>query len=265
MFAAEGPVIQADVQVAQGADGPKVTMRCSDQTAVVPLGQLLSALRSLTNVVVEAAVEREAGAGRRISCKAGCGTCCRQLVPISVTEARQLPQLIESLGEAHRGRVQARFNEAVLKLRASSLWDRLERFGTLPRDEVSALKVEYFRLGIPCPFLEEEACSIHPIRPLICRQYLVTSPAENCRNPWTESIARVPLAADVLGALKRVEAREPTPPQAVPLVLAPFLNLGESESKKTVSDWMRDLQAEIREFRDEQLAAGKPNSALDGD
>ena len=35
---------------------------------------------------------------------------------------------------------------------------------------------EYFQLGIPCPFLEEESCSIYHDRPITCREYLVTSP-----------------------------------------------------------------------------------------
>jgi Fe-S-cluster containining protein len=36
---------------------------------------------------------------------------------------------------------------------------------------------------MPCPFLEDESCSIHPDRPLVCREYLVTSPAELCAGP----------------------------------------------------------------------------------
>jgi hypothetical protein len=33
---------------------------------------------------------------------------------------------------------------------------------------------------VACPFLEDEACSIHADRPLSCREYLVTSPPELC-------------------------------------------------------------------------------------
>jgi Fe-S-cluster containining protein len=257
--------VQVDLQITPGIDGPKVSMRCSDRTAVVPLSQLLSALRSLTNAVVDAALERERSAGREISCQAGCGACCRQLVPLSITEARQLPKLIEGLSDAHRGRVQARFNDAISRLRASSLWDRLERYATLSRDERLALGMEYFRLGIACPFLEDESCSIHPVRPLICRQYLVTSPADHCTNPSAETITRVPLSANVLGALIHIEAQEADPPQTAPLVLAPILKLGEGESKKPAPDWMGRLLAQIKTLRDEQIAAGKQDSAPDAD
>ncbi len=256
---------RVEVRFAQGVDGPKLKLTCPDRTSVVPLSQLLSALRGLTNSVVDAAVERDRSAGREISCKAGCGACCRQLVPLSTTEAQQLPQLIDDLDDAHRSRVQARFDDALSRLRASNVWDRLQHYASLSRDERVALGMDYFRLGIPCPFLEDESCSIHPIRPLICRQYLVTSPSDHCTNPSARSIARVPLAANVLGALMRVEAHEPNPPRSVPLILAPILNLGEDEPKKTVPVWMRLLLGQIEKIRDEQLAAGKQDQAPDAD
>jgi Fe-S-cluster containining protein len=253
----EASPIQVDVRLVQGADGPKLTLSCSDRTSTVPLSQLLSTFRSLTNRVVDAAVKRERNAGREISCKAGCGACCRQLIPLSVTEARQLPRLIAGLEEAHRSRVMARFDEAISKLRANDMWDRLERNSTLSRDQRLELAIEYFRLGIPCPFLEEESCSIHPIRPVICRQYLVTSAPVHCADPSPQSIAPVALAANVLGALTRVEAREPNPPQPVPMILASILNLDEDDPRRTVPDWMGLLLDQIKKIREERIAAGK--------
>ena len=44
---------------------------------------------------------------------------------------------------------------------------------------------------MPCPFLEDESCSIHPERPLVCREYLVTSPAELCAGPKQEGVTPV--------------------------------------------------------------------------
>ena len=257
--------IQVDVRLAQGADGPKLMLSCSDRTSTVPLSQLLTTLRSLTNTVVDGAVERERSAGREISCKAGCGACCRQLVPLSVTEAQQLPRLIARLDEVHRSRVISRFNEASSKLRASGMLDRLERFSTLSRQERSELSTAYFRLGIPCPFLEDESCSIHPVRPVICRQYLVTSDPSHCANPSPETIVPVPIAANVFGALTRVEARDPNLPQSVPMIVAPILNVEEGDSsddpRKTVPAWMSLLLGQIKKIRDERIAAGKEPDA----
>jgi len=60
--------------------------------------------------------------------------------------------------------------------------------------------VAYFALRVPCPFLEEESCSIHPDRPLVCREYLVTSPAELCAGPTQEGVTPVPVPKFSLGA-----------------------------------------------------------------
>jgi len=41
---------------------------------------------------------------------------------------------------------------------------------------------------------------------MACREYLVTSPAENCRTPRADNIEKVTLEADPLPALVQVEA-----------------------------------------------------------
>jgi hypothetical protein len=46
---------------------------------------------------------------------------------------------------------------------------------------------------VPCPFLVEESCSIYEHRPLSCREYLVSSPAEHCKRPSPETISMVPV------------------------------------------------------------------------
>jgi hypothetical protein len=46
-------------------------------SAAVPATEVLPALQGLVNAVVAAAE-----AGKAISCRKGCGACCRQLVPI---------------------------------------------------------------------------------------------------------------------------------------------------------------------------------------
>jgi Fe-S-cluster containining protein len=75
------------------------------------------------------------------------------------------------------------------------------------REERAAFSTEYFAQSIPCPFLKKESCSIHEDRPLICRQYLMTSEASHCKNPTTAPISRVALAADVMKALTRIETQ----------------------------------------------------------
>lgn len=150
-------------------------------SAPVPAAEVIPALQGLVNAVVAAAE-----AGQTISCRKGCGACCRQLVPISRTEGERLLSTVAALPTERRTVLEARFAAAEAALAAADLKERKGR----PDRELSTA---YFALGIACPFLEEESCSIHPDRPLVCREYLVTSPAELCAGPTQEGVTPVPV------------------------------------------------------------------------
>jgi Fe-S-cluster containining protein len=176
---------------------------------------LLPVLHELDDALIGAAVE-----GKHISCRAGCGACCRQMVPISETEARYLSDLIASMPEERKERVTRRFAQAMELLASSGLLDRLLVAAASDAEERHRLGLEYFRLGLPCPFLEDESCSIHPHRPASCREYLVTSPAENCSTPRAGDIAMVDLPAQVSRVLYRFgDGRGEEPARWMPLPL----------------------------------------------
>ena len=65
--------------------------------APVPAAEIVPALQGLVNAVVEAAE-----AGQAISCRKGCGACCRQLVPVSRTEGERLLRLVEAMPDERR-------------------------------------------------------------------------------------------------------------------------------------------------------------------
>lgn len=165
-------------------------------TGPVAAADAVPALQGLVNAVVTAAE-----AGKAISCRKGCGACCRQLVPISRTEAERLMVTVASLPAERRTALEARFAAAGAALAAADL---KERKGRSDRQ----LSTAYFALGIPCPFLEEESCSIHPDRPLVCREYLVTSPAELCAGPAQEGVTPVPVPKVSLAARGLQDERE---------------------------------------------------------
>ena len=152
--------------------------------APVPAAEVLPALQGLVNAVVEAAERQSLEAGLAISCRKGCGACCRQLVPISTTEGRRLLDLIEALPGERRAAVRRRFAEAGAAIAAAGL---AVPAGRSDRE----MSVGYFALRLPCPFLEDESCSIHPDRPLVCREYLVTSPAALCAGETQEGVTPV--------------------------------------------------------------------------
>jgi len=147
--------------------------------AAVPAAEVVPALQGLVNAVVEAAEM-----GKVISCRKGCGACCRQLVPVSRTEGERLLRIVETMPAERREMLKARFAAAESAIEAAGL---KERKGRSDRE----LSTAYFAMGVPCPFLEDESCSIHPERPLVCREYLVTSPAELCAGPTQEGVTPV--------------------------------------------------------------------------
>jgi Fe-S-cluster containining protein len=148
------------------------------------LTQLLPVLQELDNALIAGVVSHHAQAGVTLSCKAGCGACCRQMVPLSIFEAEALADWIRSLPEEQQRELAGRFHRALKALAEAGIVDRLVTTDWFSQDEPrQQLAIDYFRQGIPCPFLEEESCSIHPIRPLICREYLVSSPPRHCTDP----------------------------------------------------------------------------------
>jgi Fe-S-cluster containining protein len=205
----------ADIQMTVG--GQPIHLRLTVPTGPAHIGDLLPLFHGLTNLVVGIAEEHVAAAGKHISCKAGCGACCRQIVPISESEAQHVKQLVDNLPEPRRTMVRERFAAGIERMAAAGL---LERMRQVEREtNAIVLGLDYFRVGVPCPFLEEESCSIHPDRPLACREYLVTSPAEYCAKQESGTVQGVPIPAEVSRAVRAVD-KGSAPFGWVPLLLA---------------------------------------------
>jgi Fe-S-cluster containining protein len=199
-----------------------VELEVTVPNALVILDQFLPVARELTEGLVELGVSVAERQGKTVSCRAGCGACCRQLVPIAEVEARRVGRLVEEMPEPRRSLVKARFSEARERLEAAGLLEKLEKVDEWVEGDSRRLGIDYFREGIACPFLENESCSIHPDRPIACREYLVTSPAENCTAPSAETVCCVKLPSSVWNALARFDPPRPgsTAIRWVPLVLA---------------------------------------------
>lgn len=184
--------------------------------------RMIPIFHALADTIVEVALKSVEQQGLQVSCREGCGACCRQLVPIAPVEAVHLRELINELPEPRRSTIRARFAEARLALHQAGLLEKLRNPEGFSDDELRPMGLEYFRQGIPCPFLEREACSIYGDRPVAYREYLVTSPAEHCAAPSPETVHCVRLAAKVSTAVARMG--RPVPKgrfiRWVPLILA---------------------------------------------
>ncbi|MBI5441107.1 MAG: YkgJ family cysteine cluster protein [Deltaproteobacteria bacterium] len=188
----------------------------------VPMERLLPALRTTADAFVAYGAEMSAAAGKPVSCAKGCGACCRQLIPLAHAEARAIAALVEELPEPRRSEMKERFEDALRRVEAAGLLPSLE--GSTERMSVEAidLGLGYMRLGIPCPFLEDESCSIYSERPIACREYLVSSLPRHCASPTAETVEAVSLPTRVWAAAAREEkgVANSDPAPCVPLVVA---------------------------------------------
>jgi len=205
---------------------------------------LVRTAQFLAEAIVDRAVGNTHQAGEAISCRKGCGACCRQVVPVSQPEARQIHDLVENLPEPRRSIITARFEAARARVQATDLPHRMAHAESLGDANRQTLAVDYFRLGVACPFLEDESCSIYQERPLVCREYLVTTPAENCARPTVEPVIRIKLPARISVALGQMEPV--TPERSVwwmPLIDAPHWAAAHPEepAPRPAFDLLREL------------------------
>jgi Fe-S-cluster containining protein len=210
-------VLELEIQTPAG--------RLRGRLAVPPgpmrLAELSWNIMAISDKLVGQAIGREEREGRRISCCKGCGACCRQVVPLSPPEAWMIADLVAGMGEGARSATCAAFASVAEALDRAGL--KVAFSGRIESsDDLKALALAYFRLGLACPFLSsEEACKIHPVRPSICREYLVTSPAENCAELGRKPVVRVQVAVRLSEALTALTAKLlGSEPEVIPLALA---------------------------------------------
>lgn len=209
--------INAEFRIGREQVKLQVAFQSHSQKAstIVPL------LQTLTDKIVAAAVcELEAG-GARISCGKGCSACCSQLVPVAEPEARYLLQLFETFSEERRARISRRYADIRSRLNDSKLLEKITDLATgADREARRRVGIDYFELGLPCPFLEEGCCSIHQHRPLSCREFLVVSPPEHCARNDPENVATVSLPRRASVVLYRFgDGRGEASARVVPLSL----------------------------------------------
>lgn len=199
---ADGPLATGAATLVIG--GEPIAFELTVPAGPVAVDDILPVFQGLSSLLAQRATAKAVADGRTLSCRAGCGACCRQLVPVAAAEARAIARVVRSLPEPRQSVVRARFDAAVAAVAHAQLFEQLAD----PGERRFETGRDYFRLGIACPFLEDEACSIHPDRPLSCREYLVSSPAGNCAAPTTEGIEKIVLEADPSLAVLKADLRD---------------------------------------------------------
>ncbi len=157
-------------------------MATEDTGALLTPLATASLLREEADSRLEAQLRVLPRQGEEVSCRAGCAYCCRQLVLVSPLEALALAEYLSArpaLAAAVRARVEAWETALEGSPELARALDRLLA-GELPDAEGAALEDAYWEARLVCPFLEENLCSVYPVRPFSCREHLVTSDPALC-------------------------------------------------------------------------------------
>jgi len=226
-------------EVALNTPAGRLTTAIDVPTGLIPITAIVPVTRRLGDEAAELEVLQATEAGQTISCRKGCAACCRMLVPLSAPETFALREYVEQLPADRRTHLLNRLSDTKDRLKRAGLWDRLndvaEASKPVADEELDPINRDYYALRIPCPYLENELCSIYESRPAACRELLVTSPAELCQDLLQNPVTPLPVSmrmSSILGLLWG--ALTSSPPRLIPLPIAlEWAERHEKESRRT--------------------------------
>jgi Fe-S-cluster containining protein len=228
-------------EVALNTPAGRLTTAIDVPTGFIPITAIVPVTRRLGEEAAQLEIQHATEAGRTISCRMGCAACCRMLVPLSAPEAFALREYAEQLPMERQTRLRNRLSETKDRLRGEGLWDRLndvaEATTPVPDEGLDPINRAYYALRIPCPYLENEMCSIYEARPAACRELLVTSPAELCQDMVQNPVTPLPVSMRIGSILGLVWGTlTSSPPRLIPLPMAlEWAERHQDESRKTWS------------------------------
>jgi len=226
-------------EVALNTPAGRLTTAIDVPTGSIPITAIVPLTRRLGDESARLEIRQATEAGQTISCRKGCAACCRMLVPLSVPEAFALRDYVEQLPADRRTYLLNRLSDTKDHLARSDLWNQLndvaEALRPVADEELDPINQSYYALRMPCPYLENELCSIYEARPAACRELLVTSPAELCQDLVQNPVTPLPVSmriSSVLGLAWGTLTN--SPPRLIPLPIAlDWAERHEEESRRT--------------------------------
>jgi Fe-S-cluster containining protein len=105
------------------------------------------------------------------SCKSGCCHCCRYHILTNIAEAQTLAQYVKRELSAEQ------IDDLRLRTRQWHEWDnsRPGRPSAIVNEQADLSGYEHC-----CPLVVDGACSVYPVRPVVCRAHFVSSPSRYC-------------------------------------------------------------------------------------
>lgn len=188
----------------------------------VALVDVLPEIYTISNFLIERSLASSKADGKPVTCVKGCNSCCYHLVAMSDHEALLIAHIVSLQDRHDQERIKNAFKSVTNILEKEGLLAELidvhvNHFEDSPR--VIEMQRRYWELQIPCPFLLEGACSIYQFRPMICRQYLASSPRNFCTQSFKADhlVNKIPMHYDVASAIASFNGLSVKPTLAVPL------------------------------------------------
>ncbi|NGZ97674.1 MAG: zinc/iron-chelating domain-containing protein [Nitrospira sp. WS110] len=233
-------MLQERFEIALNTPAGQITSAVDVPTGNVSVSAVVPLMRRLGEEAQALEVVRSLESGKAVSCHKGCAACCRMLVPLSGPEAFALRDWIRSRPTDQQEHIARRFSEAKTRLLAQGVWQQLAALCESPlttdEDRLEGVNRSYYALRLPCPFLEEEMCTIYDERPAACRELLVTSPSDRCddltKNP-IDPVAVPIQVSTVLGLVWQELTADST--RLIPLPLA--LEWAEGHDEQSRRTW----------------------------
>lgn len=137
--------------------------------------------------------------GETITCHKGCSYCCSQFIGVPLEEVEAIvyylynhETIFNSFIKSYpTWRVKVRENQAVF----DKIFETFNALFSSGRTETNLQAYDeasksYLNLNIPCPFLDNDTCSIYEVRPYACASVVAVTPGEWC-SPANDNICEV--------------------------------------------------------------------------
>lgn len=239
-------------------EGPPLEVRLDPPEGEVQLIDILPVLYDAADALHARVHQDLAVSGTPVSCAAGCGLCCRQLVSVSEDEALMLAAALAALPAGIAAQARERFDRTVRAMESHELLaDALNAYNNAEHGsgEMDAVQRSFAALGLACPFLFEDKCVIYPVRPMLCREHNALSPPGECARVASgkAGVEKVRYPLSLATALSSFNGVEADYTKAIPLPLA-LLMRGRLEKRSRPKADAREMISGFLRFAAELAA-----------
>jgi Fe-S-cluster containining protein len=205
---------------------------------LVCIAEIVPFVHFIADQIVKTAIDHSS---LPITCGKGCGVCCNQLVPLSIPEVFFIVEQLRVMPPQERFPILSRFDVTEKQLIASNFIQTLRTIDQIRNDRTIA--EHYFNMNIQCPFLDEQSCTIHPWRPVVCREFNALSEPKLCADPFNNKISSISYIQRPSSILAKLFSMiTDTAPTLIPMPL--LFESFEQHQKHSTTTWQSTFLAQ---------------------